>query len=385
MVNYNRMGANYALYHGDTKRLVFNKVLFFVAVVLLYLLNRVYADCILLIVMSVPIIKKCIVSIMDRYYYSEYALVLSGAVLLIALDGMHTVALMLAIYHVYDFVVYIIYNRALSKFLDNSLIFENAINYRLTKDGNYILSNNEYIPAEGTVVSGEAMVDFSRISGEKDDIVPVYSGAKLFPACRIVKGNILYSPLNSEKKSILPSLNKVYSDTMQRKTENTAVKIFDILKLVLTILFLAASAVFLFADFNFDITFWITPAVFLGCTSLLYVFINAFEYRFISKLQQRGIYIINPDAKKEVLEKEQLFENTNFSKYQIFSYTLKKEEAYKEFTLCKKKYTDKCRLLGILAIVNIAAICISAVIMTQIPMYISLVGIVSTLALISEV
>ncbi len=388
MINQTRIGANYTPESSSRRRFALNKFLFLVAVLLLYFHNAPLTDYIAVMVLSVPIAKKCAVNILELYFCGEYALILSAELLLILLGRFHSAAFMLIVCHIVDFFLYCFYNYELKSMLENAVLFENPIEYRFNSDGDYILSSSEYIPTEGIVIAGEALVDYGRLGGG-DEVISVQPDDKLPPACRIIDGNIIFRPLKNEDNSVYEQMKRTYAELIVKEDECFFVVPFDILKVALTVIILAFSAVVLYmGGFTyFDLARYVAPITLFGCTGIVFIFNNAIDYDFAARLQENGIYMLKRRISREpaILEKDAAFENVDFAEYDLYSASFLKDDAAEIYRYYNRCRTVKRWLIYILAALNVASVVASLIFSVTFPMYLSLFIIVLAIAFITAV
>lgn len=389
MINRTRTGAIYSPRNTDGRRLIINKILFLVAVSALYFYDGWLADGIAVVTLSVPLAEKCAVNIASKHYCSEYALILSAEVAFAAMGKLHNAVAMLIVYHIFDFIIFFSYNVALKNLFERSPLFEKTIDYRFNHDGDYILSNNEYVPLEGVVVAGEALVDFGRISGECDDFIPIHAGDKLLPACRIDDGSVIFRPLKSRENSVYERIKNVYAETLYNKNTGGLAKFFDFFKIFFTVACLVLAAVMLYIDVSAktDLSLYVNAVAFFGCTGVMLTFSNAVEYVFMSRLAENGIYIVErrKSADVRVLEKDEVFGDVDFSEYDLYSVRLSGDEAQKVCNRYKKYRDFKLRFIIALIIFNAASAVASMIFSSSLLINLSLIITSALLAVVSSI
>ena len=370
MVNQTRAGINYTAYPDCGIQFILNKLLLILGTLFIYFYNSFHMSVVSIVVLCVPLIKKCVIALIGHRFSSECILVLSSTLLHLALSDIQSAVMMLIVYHIFDFIVYIFYARKLNEFFETSILFEKTINYRFNGDGDYILSNNEYIPVEGVVVSGNALMDIGRVVGTGNEYIPVHTGDKLLPACRIIKGNIVYRPLKNTDNSVYRAIENSYLFAVKNTYKSRVTFAFDIIKLIFTVLFLVLAAAALMMGTIPKMSYLITSLTLGGCASLLFVFSDALDKDMIVQLQRDGIYILNPKDLENisVIEKEEVFDKHNYSKYEVFSSVLKSVDARRKVETLKKKKTIKLRIL-IIAVINVICCTVFAATFTLLPVY----------------
>lgn len=388
MINRTRTGAIYSPRNTDGRRLIINKILFLVAVSALYFCDGWLADCIAAVTLTVPLAEKCAVNIANKYYCGEYALILSAETALVAMGKLHNAVAMLIVYHIFDFILFFSYNDALKKVLKHSPLFEKTIDYRFNADGDYIISNNEYVPLEGVVVGGEALVDFGRISGD-DDIIPIRAGDKLLPACRIDSGSVIFRPLKNGENSVYERIKNVYAETAYNQNNGGLAKFFDFFKIFFTVACLVLSAVMLYIGVNAktDLSIYLNAAALFGCTGVMLTFSNAVEYVFMSRLAENGIYIVGrrESVDVRVLEKDDVFGNVDFSEYDLYSVRLSGDEARKVYDRYKKYRNLKQKIIIVLIVFNAASAVASMIFSSSLLIDLSLIITSALLAVVTAI
>lgn len=381
MINSVRIGANYLIY-SSVGRLILNKILFVAVNLLIYFINSPLLDIIAVILMCIPLIKKCIVQFVDKYYCGECTVMLSAVMLLAALNDVKSAVLLLVVYHILDFAVYIIYSKIYDDFWKSSAVFENPIDYRFDNNGNYLLSNNEYIPAEGEVISGNALVSNGRICAELQDVFPIHSGDKLLFSYKILSGSIHYRTFTKPEKSVYSAIKNYYIEMTGVNDDKGLSKLFDIFKAVLTVVFLAFASISLFFGVTEFFSFVVVSFSLYAAHSLLFVFGESIEYDFMTRLHKNGLYIMKkPGAEKiNILEKNRIFENGDLSRQDIFSLYLTKEQARDTFLRLDKRRVGRKKALGILAAVCGLGLVLSFATASEFPMCIA-----SALSLVAAV
>ena len=116
MLNKNRIGVNYTAFPVHDKIFVINKILFIVGNLLLFLCDNLLCDIVAMVVLCVPIVKKSVVSLIEKCCDTQAWVMLSAAILLVVTEHIHSAVMMLVTLHIFDFPIYCFYTHIIERF-----------------------------------------------------------------------------------------------------------------------------------------------------------------------------------------------------------------------------------------------------------------------------
>jgi len=369
-----RIGANYLQYNSAGTGFVLNKTLFLVGNLVAYFCHSGLIACASLVIMCVPLVKKIAVNIFDKHCACESLSVFSGVILLLALKDVKSALELLMVYHTFDALIFCVHLKAIEKCIKNSVVFENPIEYRVDEDGNYIVSNNEFTPAEGKVVCGSALADDSLVSAN-DELITVQSGDNLPFSCKIVSGSIVYAPYRKTDKSVYSTVKKCFFNILTCENNNASASYFDVFRLAQTVAFLVfAASALCFGAFD-RLSFLAVLFALLSVTALIATCRKACRVDFLSKLNGFSIFPLkeNISVDAKIADSEKLFESGDIAKYDIFTFSLSKDDTRNIINKLLKKLSLKYVLLNAAVVINVAVFVLSCLIVNPAPMYFSLI------------
>jgi len=384
--NPSRIGMNYFSYGDDIKRFIINKILFLAGVIFCYTSANELLLYIATVVLMVPVIKKLISEAFSLNFCCEATLITCEVMFCIVSERIDSAVFFITVYFVFDAVLYVVSSHICRDFNENSLTKVNPVAYRVTAEGNYILSNNEYVPEECLVLEGEATIDTTTVSGVKNDCVDVAEGNMILPLYRIIKGSVVAKPIRDKEKSLIKAVTDMYSgikiknDASSHRIMSFSIGFLSVFIIFLTIFTLLNKCEGEWLEFSLAISLF-------ACISPVLLFLGMFEYSFLSSLAKCGIYVLSPLAYDDIsiIEGEKICSANDITLFGYYSHSLHRADANIFITKKKKILSFKKSFIHLLFIINIAAFFVYVFTEMLFPSAISVIATALVVAILSKI